>query len=83
MKEVILPVYLSIYRSLSLSLSIYLSIYLYTCPSVQVYKWAFIGFVQKVFVGYMFTVQYTLLGIGLDDKDYLITLVDTWFVFWR
>ena len=56
-----------------------LSIYL----SVRVYKWAYTGYVQRVFVGYIFTVWYTLLGKGFDDKDYLITLVDTWFVFWR
>ena len=53
------------------------------CLSARVYKWAYIGYVQKVCIGYIFIVRYTLLGIGSDDKDYLITLVDTWFVFWR
>ena len=75
MKDVILSIFLSIYLSIYLSISLSLSI--------RVYKWADIGYVQRVFVGYIFIVRYTLLGIGFDDKDYLITLVDTWFVFWR
>ena len=27
-------------------------------------------YVQRVFVGYIFIIRYTLLGIGFDDKDY-------------
>ena len=44
----------------------------------SIYKWAYVGhFIhQRVFVGYIFIIRYTLLGTGFDDKDYQITLVD-------
>ena len=45
--------------------------YLYICPSGFTNEHILDTlYVQRVFVGYIFIVLYTLLGIGFDDKAY-------------
>ena len=64
MKDVILS---SGYLSICLCLSIYLFVRPTGFTNEHILDTLY---VQMVFVGYIFIVLYTLLGIGFDDKDY-------------